>query len=238
MNTLIVTPTYNESKNIESLITALNKLDPNYHILVIDDNSPDGTAGIVKRLKKKYKNLYLAERPKKRGLGTAYCFGFKWALQRDYKVIVQMDADLSHNPDDVPIMIDLLNDNDLVIGSRYCDGISVVRWPLRRLFLSYGANFYSRIITGVKIKDLTGGFKVWRRKVLENIDLDNIRSQGYAFQIEMNFHAKRMGYRIHEHPIIFIDRTIGESKMSKSIMIETAFNVWRFRLWKILGWYK
>ncbi|NHZ85455.1 MAG: glycosyltransferase [Planctomycetia bacterium] len=238
MNTLIVTPTYNEGKNIESLITALNKLDPSYHILVVDDNSPDGTARIVKRLKKKYKNLYLAERPKKRGLGTAYCFGFKWALQRDYKVIVQMDADLSHNPDDVPIMIDLLNDNDLVIGSRYCDGISVVRWPLRRLFLSYGANFYSRIITGVKIKDLTGGFKVWRRKVLENIDLDNIRSQGYAFQIEMNFHAKRMGYRIHEHPIIFIDRTIGESKMSKSIMIETAFNVWRFRLWKILGWYK
>ncbi|MBU0529762.1 polyprenol monophosphomannose synthase [bacterium] len=238
MKTLIVTPTYNEGKNIESLITSLNKIDPNYHILVVDDNSPDGTAKIVKELQKIYKNLYLAERPKKRGLGTAYCYGFKWALERDYDYIVQIDADLSHNPEDVPQMVELLNEHDLVIGSRYCDGISVVRWPLRRLFLSYGANLYSRIVTGVKIKDLTAGFKAWRRKVLEDIDYDNIRSQGYAFQIEMNFHAERKGYRIYEHPIIFIDRTIGESKMSRKIMFETAYLVWQFRLWKIFGWYK
>lgn len=238
MKTLIVTPTYNESKNIETLISSLMKINEDYHILVVDDNSPDGTAQIVKRLQKNYKNLFIAERPKKRGLGTAYCFGFEWALKRDYQVIVQMDADLSHNPEDVPPMVELIKNNDLVIGSRYCDGISVVRWPLSRLILSYGANFYSRVITGVKIKDLTAGFKVWRRAVLENIDLENIRSQGYAFQIEMNFHANRKGYKIHEHPIIFIDRTIGESKMNRAIMIETAFNVWRFRLWKIFGWYK
>lgn len=238
MKTLIVTPTYNESKNIGSLITSLNRMDPNYHILVIDDNSPDGTAKIVKELQKTHKNLHLAERPKKRGLGTAYCFGFKWALEHDYDYIVQIDADLSHNPEDVPQMVELLKEHDLVIGSRYCDGISVVRWPLRRLILSYFANRYSRIVTGVKVKDLTAGFKAWRRKVLEDIDLDNIRSQGYAFQIEMNFHTERKGYRIHEHPIIFIDRTIGESKMSRAIMFETAWMVWRFRLWKLLGWYK
>ena len=238
MKTLIVTPTYNEGKNIETLITTLFGLNSQYHILVVDDNSPDGTAKIITKLQTKYTNLYLADRPKKRGLGTAYCYGFKWALERDYNYIVQIDADLSHNPEDVPIMIDLLKDKDLVIGSRYCDGISVVRWPLRRLILSYFANLYSRIVTGVNIKDLTAGFKAWRRKVLEDIDLDNIRSQGYAFQIEMNFHAKRKGYRIHEHPIIFIDRTIGESKMSRAIMFETAWMVWRFRLWKLLGWYK
>lgn len=238
MKTLIVTPTYNESKNIESLITILMEINKNYHILVVDDSSPDGTAKIVKKLQKKYPSLFLAERPKKRGLGTAYCFGFDWALKRGYEAIVQMDADLSHDPEDVPRMVELLKENDLVIGSRYCDGGGVTRWPMRRLILSYSANLYSRIITGVKIKDLTAGFKAWRREVLEDIDLDNIRSQGYAFQIEMNFHANRKGYKIHEYPIIFVDRTVGESKMNRAIMIETAFNVWRFRLWKIFGWYK
>jgi dolichol-phosphate mannosyltransferase len=238
MKTLIVTPTYNESKNIKALVDTLFQLNLDYHILVVDDNSPDGTAKIVMELQKNYNNLHLAKRPKKRGLGTAYCYGFKWALERDYDYIVQIDADLSHNPEDVPQMVELLNEHDLVIGSRYCNGISVVNWPLRRLFLSYGANLYSRIVTGVKIKDLTAGFKAWRRKVLEDIDYDNIRSQGYAFQIEMNFHAERKGYRIYEHPIIFIDRTIGESKMSRKIMFETAYLVWQFRLWKIFGWYK
>ena len=238
MKTLIVTPTYNESKNIKALVDTLFRLNLDYHILVVDDNSPDGTAKIVKELQKNYNNLHLAERPKKRGLGTAYCYGFKWALERDFDYIVQIDADLSHNPEDVPQMVELLNKYDLVIGSRYCNGISVVNWPLRRLFLSYGANLYSRIVTGVKIKDLTAGFKAWRRNVLEDIDYDNIRSQGYAFQIEMNFHAERKGYKIYEHPIIFIDRTIGESKMSRKIMFETAYMVWQFRLWKIFGWYK
>jgi dolichol-phosphate mannosyltransferase len=238
MKTLIVTPTYNERKNIKALVDTLFRLNLDYHILVVDDNSPDGTAKIIKELQKNYNNLHLAERPKKRGLGTAYCYGFKWALERDFDYIVQIDADLSHNPEDVPQMVELLNEHDLVIGSRYCEGISVVNWPLRRLFLSYGANLYSRIVTGVKIKDLTAGFKAWRRKVLEDIDYDNIRSQGYAFQIEMNFHAERKGYKIYEHPIIFIDRTIGESKMSRKIMFETAYLVWQFRLWKIFGWYK
>ena len=238
MKTLIVTPTYNESKNIKMLVDTLFRLNPDYHILVIDDNSPDGTAKIVKESQKNYNNLHLAERPKKRGLGTAYCYAFKWALERDYDYIVQIDADLSHNPEDVPQMVELLNEHDLVIGSRYCDGISVVNWPLRRLFLSYGANLYSRIVTGIKIKDLTAGFKAWRRIVLEDIDYDNIRSQGYAFQIEMNFHAERKGYKIYEHPIIFFDRTIGESKMSRKIMFETAYLVWQFRLWKIFGWHK
>ncbi len=238
MKTLIVTPTYNESKNIKALVDTLFRLNLDYHILVVDDNSPDGTAKIIKELQKNYNNLHLAERPKKRGLGTAYCYGFKWALERDFDYIVQIDADLSHNPEDVPQMVELLNEHDLVIGSRYCEGISVVNWPLRRLFLSYGANLYSRIVTGVKIKDLTAGFKAWRRKVLEDIDYDNIRSQGYAFQIEMNFHAERKGYKIYEHPIIFIDRTIGESKMSRKIMFETAYLVWQFRLWKIFGLYK
>ena len=238
MKTLIVTPTYNEGKNIETLVNTLFSLNSRYHILVVDDNSPDGTAKIVKKLQTHHKNLHLAERPKKRGLGTAYCYGFKWALEHDYDYIVQIDADLSHNPEDVPKMVELLKKYDLVIGSRYCDGISVVRWPLRRLILSYFANSYSRFVTGVKLRDLTAGFKAWRREVLENIDLDNIRSQGYAFQIEMNFHTERKGYKIHEHPILFIDRTIGESKMSKAIMLETAWMVWQFRLWKIFGWYK
>ncbi len=238
MRTLIVTPTYNEGKNIETLVNTLFGLNSRYHILVVDDDSPDGTAKIVKKLQTRYKNLHLAERSKKSGLGTAYCYGFKWALERDYDYIVQIDADLSHNPEDVPQMVELLKEYDLVIGSRYCDGISVVRWPLRRLILSYFANSYSRFVTGVKLRDLTAGFKAWRRDVLDNIDLDNIRSQGYAFQIEMNFHAERKGYKIHEHPILFIDRTIGESKMSRAIMIETAWMVWQFRIWKIFGWYK
>jgi len=238
MKTIIVTPTYNEGKNIETLVNTLFGLNSQYHVLVVDDNSPDGTAKIVKKLQTRYKNLHLAERPKKSGLGTAYCYGFKWALERDFDYIVQIDADLSHNPEDVPQMVKLLEKYDLVIGSRYCDGISVVRWPLRRLILSYFANSYSRIVTGVKLHDLTAGFKAWRRDVIENIDLDNIRSQGYAFQIEMNFHTDRKGYKIHEHPILFIDRTIGESKMSRSIMMETAWMVWRFRIWKLLGWYK
>jgi len=238
MKTLIVTPTYNEGKNIETLVNTLFGLNSRYHILVVDDDSPDGTAKIVKKLQTRYKYLHLAERPKKRGLGTAYCYGFKWALERNYDYIVQIDADLSHNPEDVPQMVDLLKKYDLVIGSRYCDGISVVRWPLRRLILSYFANSYSRFVTGVKLRDLNAGFKAWRREVLENIDLENIRSQGYAFQIEMNFHAERKGYKIHEHPILFIDRTIGESKMSRAIMVETAWMVWQFRIWKIFGWYK
>lgn len=235
MKTLIISPTYNERKNVPNLVEKLFFINPDFHVLIIDDNSPDGTGDLVESMQAQFPNLHLARRAKKAGLGTAYCFGFKWALDRDYEVIVQIDADLSHDPNEIPIMMALLKDNDFVIGSRYCDGISVVRWPLRRLALSYGANLYTRIITGMPIKDGTGGFKAWRREVLEAINLNQVRSQGYSFQIEMNFRAWMKGYRVIEHPIIFIDRTIGESKMSKMIMLEAIWMVWRFRIWKLLG---
>tara|TARA_A100001037_G_scaffold284720_1_gene291367 strand:- start:218 stop:796 length:579 start_codon:yes stop_codon:yes gene_type:complete len=190
---------------------------------------------MVQELQKDYDNLYLEKREKKAGLGTAYIFGFKWALKRNYEAIVQIDADLSHDPADIPRLISNLDNYQLVIGSRYIKGVSVVNWPIRRLIISYGANLYSSIITGMPIKDCTGGFKAWRREVLESINLNKIRSQGYSFQIEMNFRAWIKKFKIHEEPIIFVDRTIGESKMSKKIMHEAIWMVWRLRIWKIFG---
>ena len=236
MKTLIISPTYNEIKNIKSLVKKVFDLDPGYHLLIVDDNSPDGTALKVKELQSIYPNLHLEERPGKAGLGTAYLFGFKWALENNYDHIVQMDADLSHDPNDVPRLVSRLKDHDLVIGSRYVNGVSVVNWPIRRLILSYGANMYSRFITGMPINDGTGGFKAWRGTLLNDIELKKVRSQGYSFQIEMNFRSWRLGARIKEEPIIFVDRTIGESKMSKSIMYEAIWMVWRLRIWKIFGW--
>ena len=236
MKTLIISPTYNEIKNIKSLVKQVFDLDPGYHLLIVDDNSPDGTALKVKELQSAYPNLHLEERPGKAGLGTAYLFGFKWALENNYDHIVQMDADLSHDPNDVPRLVSRLKDHDLVIGSRYVNGVSVVNWPIRRLILSYGANMYSRFITGMPINDGTGGFKAWRGTLLNDIELKKVRSQGYSFQIEMNFRSWRLGARIKEEPIIFVDRTIGESKMSKSIMYEAIWMVWRLRIWKIFGW--
>ena len=236
MKTLIISPTYNEIKNIKSLVKQVFDLDPGYHLLIVDDNSPDGTALKVKELQSTYPNLYLEERPGKAGLGTAYLFGFKWALENNYDHIVQMDADLSHDPNDVPRLVSRLKEHDLVIGSRYVNGVSVVNWPIRRLILSYGANMYSRFITGMPINDGTGGFKAWRGTLLNDIELKKVRSQGYSFQIEMNFRSWRLGARIKEEPIIFVDRTIGESKMSKSIMYEAIWMVWRLRIWKIFGW--
>ena len=236
MKTLIISPTYNERKNIQSLVDQVLGQNTDYHLLIIDDNSPDGTSIKVKELQKNYPNLHLEERPGKAGLGTAYLFGFKWALKNDFDAIVQMDADLSHDPKDIPKLIENLDENDLVIGSRYVEGVSVVNWPIRRLILSYGANMYSRFVTGMPINDGTGGFKAWRRSLLSNINFDKIRSQGYSFQIEMNFRAWRLGAKIKEEPIIFVDRTIGESKMSKSIMYEAIWMVWRLRLWKTFGW--
>ena len=235
MNTLVISPTYNERKNVQSLIELVLEKNSNFHLLIVDDNSPDGTADKVKELQADYPNLHLEERPGKAGLGTAYIFGFKWALEHEYDRIVQMDADLSHNPNDVPRLVKLLDDYDLIVGSRYIEGVSVVNWPIRRLILSYGANFYSRIITGMPIKDSTGGFKAWRRKVLTEIDLNAVRSQGYSFQIEMNFRTWCKGFKIKEVPIIFIDRTIGESKMSKNIVYEAIFMVWRLRIWKLFN---
>tara|TARA_S200000501_G_scaffold98676_1_gene92071 strand:- start:88312 stop:89025 length:714 start_codon:yes stop_codon:yes gene_type:complete len=235
MKTLIISPTYNEKKNIETLVKKVLKPENNYDLLIIDDNSPDGTSNMVKKMQEDFKNLYLEQRDKKAGLGTAYIFGFKWALERGYEAIVQIDADLSHDPSDIPRLISNLDNYQLVIGSRYIRGVSVVNWPIRRLIISYGANLYSSTITGMPIKDCTGGFKAWRREVLESIDLNKIRSQGYSFQIEMNFRAWMKKFKIHEEPIIFVDRTIGESKMSKKIMHEAIWMVWRLRIWKIFG---
>ena len=238
MNTLIISPTYNEKKNITSLIENIFSIDENYHILIIDDNSPDGTANIVKELQLKYKNLFLEERPGKAGLGTAYKHGFNWALKKKYDNIIQMDADLSHDPKEIKEMVRLLNNYDLIIGSRYIDGVSVVHWPIKRLILSYGANVYARIVTGLPIKDSTGGFKAWKRKVIDSIDINDVKSQGYSFQIEMNWRAWQKKFSIFEHPIIFADRTIGESKMSKKIMLEAIIVIWRMRIWKLFGWHK
>ena len=236
MKTLVISPTYNERKNIQSLVEQVLGPNPDYHLLVVDDNSPDKTAEKVKELQQLYPNLHLEERPGKAGLGTAYLFGFQWALDRHFAAIVQMDADLSHDPKDVPRLVAELAKHDLVIGSRYVDGVSVVNWPIRRLILSYGANMYSRIITGMPINDATGGFKAWRGSLLDTIRLEKVRSQGYSFQIEMNFRAWRLEASIKEETIIFVDRTIGESKMSKSIMYEAIWMVWRLRIWKLFGW--
>ena len=238
MKTLIISPTYNESKNISTLVKTVFSRNPGAHLLIVDDSSPDGTAEIVKKLQLNYPNLFLEIRETKDGLGKAYLFGFKWALKKKYEIIVQMDADMSHHPKEIPHMINLLKENDLVIGSRYINGVSVINWPLKRLFLSFGANIYSRIITGMPIKDATGGFKAWSANVLKSIKLEDVRSSGYSFQIEMNFRAWHKGFKLVEHPIIFIDRTVGESKMSRAIMFEAVWIVWRLRIWRIFGWNK
>ena len=236
MRTLIISPTYNERKNIQSLIEQVFELDSTYHLLIIDDNSPDGTAKKVEELQKEHSNLHLKNRPGKAGLGTAYLYGFQWALDKGYDSIVQIDADLSHDPNDIPRLLANLSNHELVIGSRYVEGVSVVNWPIRRLILSYGANYYSRFITGMPINDGTGGFKAWSASLLGKIKLNEVRSQGYSFQIEMNFRAWRSGASIKEEPIIFVDRTIGESKMSSTIMYEAIWMVWRLRIWKLFGW--
>ena len=237
MKILVISPTYNERKNIKRLVDMVLGENPEFHLLIVDDNSPDGTGKKVEKLQKKYTNLFLETRLKKSGLGTAYIFGFKWALENKYDYVIQMDADLSHNPKDLSLMVKKLKEYDLVIGSRYIKGISVVNWPLRRLMLSYGANAYSRVITGMPIMDGTGGFKAWKSNVLASIDLDSVKSQGYSFQIEMNFRAWVKGYKIKEIPIIFSDRTIGQSKMSRTIVYEAIFMVWRLRIWKIFKWH-
>ena len=232
----MITPTYNEVKNISTLVKQIFELNLDCDILVIDDNSPDKTAIKVKELQERHENLFLEERSQKSGLGTAYIYGFRWAIEKSYQTVVQMDADLSHDPKELGSLILGLKNNDLIIGSRYVRGVSVINWPIRRLMLSYGANLYSRIITGMPIKDGTGGFKAWRVELLKKIKLKSVKSQGYSFQIEMNFRAWSLGARIKESPIIFTDRTIGESKMSKSIMYEAIWIVWRLRIWKLFNW--
>ena len=238
MKTLIVTPTYNERKNIHELVSTLFELNPDFHILVVDDSSPDGTAEIVKELQADCANLHLLSRNEKGGLGSAYIAGFNYALERDYEAVVQMDADMSHDPKDVPLLIESIENADLAIGSRYISGINVVNWPLERLIISYGANIYTRLVTRLPVRDATGGFKCWRREALEAINFDDVRSQGYSFQIEMTYRAWLKGFRITEIPIIFVDRTVGESKMTRSIMLEAAVMIPRLRIWKLLGWHK
>tara|TARA_B100001989_G_scaffold37349_1_gene22386 strand:- start:168 stop:881 length:714 start_codon:yes stop_codon:yes gene_type:complete len=233
MRSLIITPTYNEKKNIRSFIESVFKYNAESHLLIVDDNSPDKTGLEVKELQKRFSNLFLKSRSEKQGLGTAYIEGFSWALKKKYEYVVQMDADLSHDPKDVKRLLNNLSKYDLVIGSRYIEGVSVVNWPIRRLMLSYGANLYSRLITGMPINDGTGGFKAWRASVLQRISLSDVQSQGYSFQIEMNFRAWILGARIKEESIIFFDRTVGDSKMSKNIVYEAILMVWRLRFWKI-----
>ena len=235
MKTLIIIPTYNESKNIEIIVDKIFSIDKTYNILIVDDSSPDGTALIVENMRIKFSNLNIIIRKKKQGLGTAYCAGFIWALKNNFNKIVQIDADLSHNPEDIPRLINASDKYDLVIGSRYVKGINVVNWPLRRLFLSYLANIYSKVITGLPIFDSTGGFKCFNSNVLKSIDLNKIKSSGYSFQIEMNFIAWVKGYKIKEIPIIFTDRTVGESKMSNKIVLEAIKVVPLLKIKKILG---
>lgn len=234
MKRLVIIPTYNEKANIKKLITDIQSLDiENLDVLIIDDNSPDGTGNIVKNMQKESNNILIIEREGKLGLGTAYIRGFKYALENNYDQIAQMDADYSHDPKDLIKLFKAVEKYDWVIGSRYKSGINVVNWPMSRLILSYGANIYSRIITGMKIKDGTAGFKCWNSRVLSKIKLDEVRSQGYSFQIEMNFRAWKAGFKFLEVPIIFIDRTLGESKMSKKIVREAIFMVWKLKYWSI-----
>lgn len=232
---LIVIPTYNELNNVQKLIPNLNSLYPQTDIMIIDDNSPDGTGNYVKEISLKDNRVKLIQREGKLGLGTAYVCGFKYMLENGYEYVVQMDADYSHDPNDIARFIEQIDNNDLVIGSRYIHSANVVNWPLRRLLLSYFANKYAKIITGLPIADCTGGFKCFRRKVLESINLDNIKSNGYSFQIEMNFISWKKGFKIFEIPIVFTERQEGASKMSKKIIREALCMVWKLRARSIFG---
>jgi dolichol-phosphate mannosyltransferase len=233
---LVVVPTYNEKENIRRLITTVLEQDARLEMLIVDDGSPDGTGDIVDEIAAREPRVHALHRERKMGLGTAYRAGFKWALERDYAYIFEMDADFSHDPNHLPQFLAAILETDLVLGSRYRGGkVTVVNWPMSRLLLSYGANIYARIVTGLQLDDSTGGFKCFRRQVLEAIDLDDVRSNGYAFQIEMSFRATRKGFRITEIPIVFVDRTEGTSKMSGHIVREAVFMVWRLRWWAITG---
>lgn len=235
---LVIIPTYNEAHNIGRILSRLMVLNTVVDVLVVDDGSPDGTATIVEHQQKEYPGrIHLLRRKGKLGLGTAYVAGFKFALEQSYKYIIEMDADFSHDPDDVPRLIRVLQDDesDVAVGSRYHNGISIVNWPLSRLILSYSANLYARIVTGLPIKDTTAGFKAFKRDVLEAINLDRIRSNGYSFQIEMHYRALKAGFRLKEVSIIFRERTEGVSKMSKSIIIEAIWMVWALKLRSLIN---
>lgn len=235
---LIIIPTYNERENVNAIIDAILNLDDDFNLLIVDDNSPDGTADIVRGLQNRYQGrLNLESRKGKFGLGTAYIFGFKWALKRDYNFIFEMDADFSHDPNDLPKLLKACSEDnaDLAIGSRYSNGVNVVNWPMSRVLLSYFASKYVRLITRMPIHDTTAGFKCYRRSVLEAIDFHKIRFTGYAFQIEMKFRSWKQGFKLKEVPVIFTDRKLGESKMSSGIIREAVFGV---ILLKIISFFK
>ena len=236
-DSIVIIPTYNERENIENIIRAVFALEKVFHILIIEDGSPDGTASIVKTLQQEFpERLFMIERKGKLGLGTAYIAGFKWSLEHDYEYIFEMDADFSHNPADLPRLYKACAEEgaDVAIGSRYISGVNVVNWPMGRVLMSYFASKYVRLITGIPVQDTTAGFKCYRRRVLETIDLDGIRFKGYSFQIEMKFTAYKCGFKIVEVPVIFINRELGTSKMNSSIFGEAVFGVIKL---KVHSWF-
>ncbi|KPL18699.1 MAG: dolichyl-phosphate beta-D-mannosyltransferase [candidate division Zixibacteria bacterium SM23_81] len=234
MKSLIIVPTYNEKGNVERLVGALFDLDRDIEILIVDDNSPDGTGEIADRLSAGDRRVHVLHRPGKLGLGSAYIQGFNFALNHGYDLIFEMDADFSHDPSYIPRFLEKIQDCDVVLGSRYIQGVNVINWPMSRLLLSYFANLYTRIVTGLPVKDATGGFKCFRRETLEAVDLDQVKSDGYSFQIEMTFKCWKKGFRVCEIPIIFYERQKGRSKMSKKIVHEAVWMVWRLRLLSLL----
>lgn len=235
-HSLVIIPTFNEIENIENVVKRVFSLPISFDVLVVDDSSPDGTGKEVKELQNQYKNLFLEVRKKKEGLGKAYVHGFKWALKRDYQYIFEMDADLSHDPAELPAMLQTLEkDADLVVGSRYSHGVNVVNWPMSRILLSFMASKYARLVTGLPVKDATAGFVGYRRKVLEAFDLDKIKFKGYGFQIEMKYLAWKKGFKLTEIPIIFTNRVAGESKISPNILGEAVFGILMLRIRNIFG---
>lgn len=239
-DSIVIIPTFNEKENIENIIRAIFSLPKAFHILIIDDGSPDGTGAIVKQLQTEFADqLHLIERQGKQGLGTAYIRGFYWALEHSYAYIFEMDADFSHNPDDLPRLYHAcaVEGADVAIGSRYIDGVNVVNWPLGRVLMSYFASVYVRVITGMKIKDTTAGFKCYRREVLETIELEKVHFKGYAFQVEMKFTAYKCGFQLREVPIVFVNRVLGVSKMNSSIFGEALFGVLKLKWWSFFRKY-
>jgi dolichol-phosphate mannosyltransferase len=232
---LVIVPTYNEADNVSELVPRILEQDPGLEVLIVDDNSTDGTGAAVEEMRKTEPRLHCLHRPGKMGLGTAYVDGFRYALERDYEVVFEMDADFSHDPDSLPAFLEAIQDADMVIGSRYLKGVTVVNWPLSRLILSYGANLYTRIITWMPFKDATGGFKCFRRNTLEQVDLTRVHSDGYGFQIEINFKVWRKGLRVREIPILFVDRRVGISKMNRRIIWEAMWLVWKLKLQDLFG---
>jgi len=234
-NTLIIIPTYNELDNLSKLLPDLLSRYEFINILIVDDNSPDGSADFVENLSKNDKRVKLLKREKKMGLGTAYIAGFKYALANGYDNVIEMDADYSHDPKDINAFLKEIKENDLVLGSRYVKGVNVINWPMTRLLLSYFASVYTRAITWMPVKDATGGYKCFRKEVLQAVDLNKVKSNGYSFQIEMTYKAWKKGFKIKEIPIVFTDRATGTSKMSKKIVREAIFMVWKLRFRSILG---